>query len=104
VNSRLQRTYYVLKTNGDTAVGLVSLVEHMVQTTVMEFSLSQPEREGTDHEFVDLTFTPLDLAEFETHRDAFQTHVELDVVGKWPSGNGIMSIIVQKKEKTDEKS
>jgi len=88
--------------SGD-AIGLVSLVEAMVQTTVMEFSLSQPEREGTDHEFIDLEFTAIDIAEFETHRDAFQTHVELDVVGRWPA-SGIMSIIVQKKEKPDEKS
>ncbi len=89
--------------SGD-AIGLVSLVEAMAQTTVIDFSLSQPEREGTDHEFIDLISTAIDIAEFETHRDAFRTHVELDVVGTWPAPVGTTLIIVQKKEVSDEKS
>jgi len=74
----------------------------MVQTTVTEFSLFRPERSGTDQLFVDLVFTAIDFAEFETHRDAFQTHVELDVVKEW-TANGITSVMVQQKEGTDEK-
>lgn len=94
----------MLKTNSGDAIGLLSLVIPSNETGMFEFSLQQPEHKDKPNEFLDLTYTEMDLAEYQTHRDAFETFDELEVVQMWsPTGVAIpITVVVKKKEKSDD--
>ncbi len=103
MNSNLKRDYFILKTNSGDAIGLVTLISPKNATPIYEFSLHRPDHKDTDGEFLDLMYTSIDFAEFETHRDAFQTHSEVEVVEVWnDSTPSTTSVLVQKKQ--EEKS
>ncbi len=85
-----ERRYYLIKTMGSQeALGFLSLAMPSTESSVVNFSLHRPEKAHTDDEFVDLSFTTIDKAEWETHIDAFKTHEPLDVEHIcWPTAMG----------------
>lgn len=106
MNSRLERKYYVLKTFSGDAIGLLPLMVPMNESSMIDFSLHQLKYIDTPNEFMDLTFTEMDFAEYETHRDAFQTYDELEVVQTWvPTGTAVpITVLVKKKDKANDES
>ena len=105
MNSRFTREYFVLKTMGGDAIGLLTLIRPMDDACTYEFSLHRPEYRNTDNEFMDLSYTRMDYPEYETHRDVFETHVDLEVVHETFSSTNMtntLSVLVRKKP--DEES
>ena len=105
MNNNFKRNYFILRTNSGDAIGLLSLIVPKTSTTMYSFSLHRPDHKDTEGEFLDLMDTTIDFAEFETHRDAFQTHSELEVIEVWnDSTPSTTCVLVQKKleEKSDD--
>ncbi len=99
MNNHFRRDYFILKTNSGDAIGLASFIVPKNLTTVYEFSLHRPKHKDTEGEFLDLMHTSIDFAEFETHRDAFETHREVEVVEVWnDSTPSVTSVMVKKPE------
>ena len=99
MNSYLERHYWVVKTKTNDAIGLVTMVCPMADANSCLFSLLHSQHMHTHGEFMDLVGESLDFSEFETHRDAFKTLEELDVVDKWLTSSGTAyNILVRKKE------
>ena len=96
----------MLKTFSGDAIGLLSLVVPVNESSGIDFSLHRPKYKDTPNEFLDLMFTEMDFAEFETHRDAFQTYEELELVQMWvPTGTAVpATVTVKKKDKADDES
>jgi len=93
MNSNFRREYFVLRTMGNDPIGLVSLIRPISDSCVYEFSLHRPQDKNTDNEFMDLTFTGMDYPEFETHRDVFETHPELEVVNTYYSSSNMTNTL-----------
>lgn len=85
-----ERRYYIIKTmSSQEALGFLSLAFPTSEGSAVSFTLHRPEKAHTDDEFVDLSFTTIDKAEWETHIDAFKTHEPLDVEHVcWPTAIG----------------
>ncbi len=99
MNSNFSREYFVLKTESGDAIGLLSIILPSISATSYNFSLHRPERINTDGEFLNLMFTTIDFAEFETHRDGFETFKEVELVRTWTeSSNNITYVLVKKPE------
>ncbi len=103
MNNNFKRDYFILKTNSGDAIGLVSLIVPINTSTVYEFSLHRPEHKDTEGEFVDLMSTSVDYPEYETHRDVFETHSEVEVIKTWfTSGNNTSVLVKKQEEKSDD--
>lgn len=104
MNSKLNRMYYVLRTNSSDAIGLLSMLVPINETSMFEFSLHQPEYKDKPNECLDLMFTEMDFAEYQTHRDAFETYDELEIVQTWvPTGTSVpITVLVKKKENSND--
>ena len=104
MNSKFNMMYYVLRTNSNDAIGLLSLMVPNNETSMFEFSLHNPECRDQPNEFLDLMYTEMDFPEYQTHRDAFETYDELEVVQTWvPTGTAIpITVLVKKKENSDD--
>jgi hypothetical protein len=101
MNTYLNREYFVLKTGSGDAIGLATMIVPSISTPTYNFSLHRPERKNTDGEFMDLMFTSIDFAEFETHRDAFETYKEVDVVETWTEASNTITHVLVKKSEDD---
>ena len=86
-----ERRYYLIKTQAaQETIGFLSLVMPSSESSVVNFTLHRPEHAHTELEFVDLAYTVIEKAEWETHIDAFQTHEPLDVEQFcWPQSSGL---------------
>ena len=104
MNSCLNREYFVLKTMNGDAIGLVSLIRPMTDASSYTFALQRPEYKDTLNEFMDLTFTKMDYPEYETHRDVFKTHGEIEVVNTFYSSSDMTNTlyVIVRKQETDE--
>jgi len=104
MNTKIVRNYYVLRTGSSDAIGLLSLIVPLNETGMFEFSLHQPDCKDKPNEFLDLTYTEMDFAEYQTHRDAFETYDELEVVQTWvPTGTAVpITVLVKKKEHSND--
>ena len=104
MNSKLNRMYYVLRTNSSDAIGLLSMMVPINESSMFEFSLHRPECKDKPSEFMDLVYTEMDFAEYQTHRDAFETYEELEIVQTWvPTGTSVpITVLVKKKENSNE--
>ena len=103
MNSHLTREYFVIRTVGNDAIGLLSMLVPNNASPVYNFSLHRPEHKNTIEECMDLNYTSIDFAEFETHLEAFETLKELDVVETWvDSTNTIKNVLLKKPEKADD--
>ncbi len=104
MNTKIDRKYFVLRTNSSDAIGLLSLIAPANETGMFEFSLQQPKYKDQPNEFLDLMFTEMDFPEYETHRDAFETYEELEVVQIWaPTGTAVpVTVTVKKKENSND--
>ena len=95
-----ERQYYILKTPSGDAIGVVRPVVNSSVGTPM-FALQIPKYEDTSDEFMDLNPIASNLPEIETHRDAFETMEELEIVDI-QEHNMSAYILVRKKEKPAE--
>ena len=104
MNTKFERKYFALRTNSNDAIGLVSLMVPISDASMFEFSLHHPACEDGPNEFMDLTFTDMDFAEYETHRDAFETLDELEIVQIWtPTLTGTpVTVLVKQKDKAND--
>jgi len=104
MNSKLERKYFVIRTNSNDAIGLLSLLVPINDASTFEFSLHNPTCKDKPNECLDLMFTDMDFAEYETHRDAFETYDELVVVQIWtPALTGMpTTVLVKKKDEDNE--
>jgi hypothetical protein len=104
MNTKIDRNYYVLKTSSGDAIGLLSLMVPSNETSMFEFSLHNPECKDKPNEFMDLMHTDMDFAEYQTHRDAFETYDELEIVQTWiPTGLSVpITVLVKKKENSND--
>jgi predicted metal-dependent HD superfamily phosphohydrolase len=92
------REYYVLKTTSGDAVALVQRLCSGENITV-NFTLWYPEYEGTDREFHSLVGYTLSLSEYTTHRDAFKTLQEVEIVRDAYDHTSLMrEVLVRKKD------
>jgi hypothetical protein len=98
MNSKFDRKYFVLRTMGGDAIGLASIIVPSNDIGLFEFSLHHPSNRDKPNEFTDLTYTEMDFAEFETHRDVFETYGEVEIVKEWvPRGVGDSVHVLVKK-------
>lgn len=104
MNSRFQREYFIIRTMSGDPIGLVSLVRPMSDASSYEFALQRPEHRDTDKEFLDLTFTSVDFPEYESHRDVFETHTELEVKEQFYSSTDMTNTLYIILRKPDEES
>jgi hypothetical protein len=104
MNNKLDRKYFVLRTNSSDAIGLLSLVVPSNEMGMFEFSLHQLKYKDQPNEFLDLMYTEMNFPEYETHRDAFETYDELEVVQIWaPTGTAVpITVTVKQKDKADD--
>ena len=99
MNSELTREYYFLRTaSSSEAIGVVTMIRPTGDATTLHFSLHRPQDMHKGDEFMDLTYTSADYAEFETHRDAFKTLPEMEIVETYyasPSMTNDLYILVK---------
>jgi hypothetical protein len=74
------REYYILKTGSGDAIALAQRLCPMGDSATLCFTLWYSEYEGTDREFLGVTAYTLSFEEYTTHRDAFKTLEEVDIV------------------------
>lgn len=80
VVARWQRQYFLIKTMGaQETIGFLSLCVPSAESGVFNFTLHRPEKAHTEGEFLDLSYTSIEPAEWETHIDALETHKPLEV-------------------------
>lgn len=99
MNTKFERNYWVLKTKSADAIGLLTTINPIGDVATFEFSLHCPQHTGSMDEFMGLNGTSIDFAEFETHRDAFKTLEELEVVGTWLTVSGTTRSTLVRKTK-----
>lgn len=93
------RDYYVLKTNNGDAVALVQRLCPTGDSAAITFTLWYPEHEGTGREFLALVGYLISFEEYTTHRDAFKTFEEVDIVkDEYDSTSLVREILVRKKD------
>ncbi len=97
------RDYYVLKTSTGDAVALVQRLCPTGDSSTVNFTLWYPEHEGTGQEFLELVGYSISFEEYITHRDAFKTFKEVDIVkDEYESTSMVREILVRKKEWEDK--
>ena len=96
-----QRRYWILKlASSGEAIGVVSLMCSSGEAGAFDFSLHRPQHQHSDSEFLDLTPFEINLPEFETHRDVFETVEEVEIIKEWMNTTGMsVSVLVRKAEK-----
>lgn len=97
--ARWSRHYFIIKTGNET-LGFLSLAVPEAETGIFNFTLHRPELAHTDDEFMDLTYTTIDKAEWETHINAFETHKPLEVDHRiWTTSASMgIDVLLTKKE------
>ena len=91
-----ERKYYILRTESGESVGVVRPVINS-QLSSLTFCLHLPQFEDTEDEFLDLEWVLSNRPEVETHRDAFKSLPELEVVSI-QEHNMSTYVLVRKKE------
>lgn len=95
--------YYAIKTTstGD-AIGLVRRLCPTGDSFTCDFTLWYPEYADTDREFLPLIASVLTFEEYTTHRDAFETLKEVDIVkDKYNNSTLLHEVLVRKKNESD---
>ncbi len=95
--------YYVLKTtSANDAIALVRRLCPTGDSFTCNFTLWYPEHVGTDREFLPLVATILLFEEYTTHRDAFETLKEVDIVKDvYDNSSLVHEVLVRKKDEPD---
>ena len=95
------REYYVLKTTSGDAVALVQRL-CTGESAAVNFTLWYPEHAGTDREFHALTGYTISFTEYTTHRDAFETLQEVEIVrDEYDNTTLLRELLVRKKDESD---
>jgi hypothetical protein len=96
------REYYVLKTTSGDAVALAQRLCTSGENAVVNFTLWYPEYAGTDREFHALTGYTISFTEYTTHRDAFETLQEVEIVrDEYDTTALLRELLVRKKDESD---
>jgi hypothetical protein len=94
-----EREYYILKTTSGDGVALVQRLCPSDENVSINFTLWYPEHEGTDREFHALTGYTVSFTEYITHRDAFETFQEVEIVrDEYVTTTLVRELLVRKKD------
>ena len=93
------REYFCLKTAVGEAIALVTWMRPVADFCGYNFTLWFPEHKETPREFVPVTAYSMTPEEYLSHRDAFETFEEVEIVKEvYNSTSLICDILVKKKD------
>ena len=95
------REHFSLKTSSGVALALVTWVRPVSESSGFTFTLWQPYEKETPREFLSLDATSMEPEEYFTHRDAFETLPEAEVVNEIYNATTLMyEVLVRMKDES----